>query len=119
MSQRRFSCFGICATLSMLALSLAPMSALADIGDIAWADQGDYQYRIVHMPDIDQRRQDGGGGTIFGLPNKGSLYCVPTSCTNLLAYIAAHGFPNGFPGVRNWQSNSLTTYNYMSTELLL
>src|SRR5262245_60893000 len=93
------------AVLCGILLALVSNGAWADIGDVAWAFGGDFQYRIVHLPDIDQFRSDNPNGPRAGLPNDGKLYCVPTSCTNLLAYLSAHGFPNSFPGVSDWQSS--------------
>jgi len=62
------------------------------------------QYRIKFMPDLDQRRASAPGTP--GLPANGSMYCVPTSAINLLAYAANHGYPGTEPGPGNWQSNA-------------
>ncbi|MCZ6834913.1 MAG: hypothetical protein O7G85_03995 [Planctomycetota bacterium] len=60
-----------------------------------------YDYRIAHMPDIDQRREMAPG--IMGLPGNGSMYCAPTSAMNIVMYISNHGFPQVTPTANNWQ----------------
>ena len=69
-----------------------------------WNSATDFYVRVNYMPDLDQVRE--ALGPRFGLPNDGLMYCVPTACTNLFAYIERHGFENnpgvGGPGVLPW-----------------
>jgi hypothetical protein len=65
----------------------------------------------VHkVPDFDQRRLQ--TPSVPGLPGNGSMYCVPTSCTNWLAYLSNHGFPLIMAGPRYWQSDN--NYNWVT-----
>jgi hypothetical protein len=63
-------------------------------------------YTNGFMPDFDQKRQP---GPLFfdgmnyipipdGLPGSGFNYCSPTSHTNVMGYLANHGFPALMPG---------------------
>src|SRR6185436_11771410 len=36
----------------------------------------------------------------------GSIHCVPTCATNLVMYVANHGFPSVAPGPGYWEGNS-------------
>lgn len=96
-------------------------TARADIGDYAYYKiingELDYGYNLSNMTDLDQRRDS--LGSIVGLPNKGSMYCVPTACMNLLAYVSNHGYSTVWPGAQNWQANDPTLYNQMSIDLTL
>ena len=58
-------------------------------------------------------------GPRLGLPGNGSMWCVPTSTMNWLAYIAAHGFGSVPPGIADWEGDPLdfTTYNLMAEHL--
>jgi hypothetical protein len=62
------------------------------------------------VPDFDQKRAV--GLRPFpphrpGLPNNGSLYCVPTSTVNRMAYIASNGYPAAIDGpVQDWRHDS-------------
>jgi hypothetical protein len=91
--------------LASLATSHLAMPANADITNAFYASSNNYHYRVIHMPDLDQRRST--SATHPGLPGNGSMYCVPTSTTNLFAYAANHGFPFVAPGPGNWRSNIL------------
>jgi len=51
----------------------------------AYASASQYTATWSWVPDFDQRRAL--------LPNTGSMYCVPTSAMNWVAYIAHHGYP--------------------------
>lgn len=84
------------ATSTLLALA-APCAA--DVTNAAWGGTGTFYYRIVHMPDLDQRRG--------GLANNGANHCVPTSTINLFAYAANHGFPWVPPGPGSYQSQGM------------
>lgn len=76
----------------------ARFGAAADVINAAWIDSNQFNCRILHMPDLDQRRSD--------LPNNGNMYCVPTAAINLFAYAANHGFPFVYPGPGPWQAQS-------------
>ena len=102
-------------TLASLALSLLLTSiASADVITAQYNGPSQFSYEIIHLPDFDQRRSPGGGA--FGFPGDGSMYCVPTSSMNMLAYIAAHGFPQVSPGIADWWSPS--TYNLAGLEII-
>ncbi|MGP1346083.1 MAG: hypothetical protein ACTS3F_05365 [Phycisphaerales bacterium] len=62
----------------------------------------DYDYRIIFMPDLDQRRTADTPNGIAGLPGNGGMYCVPTSTVNMMIYAANHGFPGVSPGSGNF-----------------
>ena len=47
--------------------------------------------------------------SIEGLGNDGKNHCVPTATTNVLKYIAQHGFPHIDPGPASWDFDS--SYN--------
>ncbi|HHN78280.1 MAG TPA: hypothetical protein ENK11_06375, partial [Phycisphaerales bacterium] len=79
-----------------------------------WSSDSDFYIRISYMVDFDQRR--GVDLPRLGLPNDGKMYCVPTSASDLMAYIDRHGFEGvpgvDGPGVLNWtDSGDLTAYN--------
>lgn len=105
------------ALASAAACSIAPWlaarSSHADILGTYNPQSGVYEYKVTNLPDFDQRRL--GVGSIVGLPNSGKMYCVPTSSTDLLAYIANHGFPAVAPGPGNWQAAA--RYNPASTAI--
>lgn len=84
-----------CATF-FLANSLATANIVT-----AYSSPTQYSYKVTKVPDFDQRRA--------GLPNNGSMYCVPTSAFNWMAYIANHGYPSLSPGSGNWQQPSFYT----------
>lgn len=65
-----------------------------------YASTVNYGYKVIHMPDFDQRRLD--TPTVDGLPNDGAMYCAPTSVMNICAYIADHGYPTVPPQDYNW-----------------
>ncbi len=104
-------------TVAVSGLMLSTLGAKADPGDFVYYDQNTFGYKINNMPDIDQRRAFGPG--VIGLPNNGSMYCVPTSCMNTLGYVANHGFPNVFPGPGAWWLNNFGQYNTMSNDQVL
>lgn len=99
----------------MVLTTLLAGPALGDVITADWNHNTSFSYEITHMPDLDQRRQEGAG--VFGLPGNGSMYCVPTSTMNMFIYAANHGFPNVLPGPGNWQSNSL--YNAATINIFL
>lgn len=63
-------------------------------GGVATADVGCSYYR-TKMPDFDQQRRE--QFPIFGLPNDGKMYCLPTSAENLLGYLHQAGWTNFLP----------------------
>ena len=74
-------------------------TASADFSTRHWGSDTNYELRISHMPDFDQRRiglPEGSGGS------PGGMYCAPTSGANLFAYIASHGYAMD-PGVADWE----------------
>ncbi|MFO0872426.1 MAG: hypothetical protein U0575_00455 [Phycisphaerales bacterium] len=87
------------------ATSMCAPSVSADVTDALYINGNAYSYKVVHMPDLDQRRST--------LPNNGSMYCVPTAAMNIFGYAANHGFPDVNPGPANWQSQS----NYVAATL--
>ena len=94
---------------------LLPNRSHADIFG-TWLDPLNYWLYVSNMPDIDQRRTSGQG--IDGLGNDGNMYCVPTSCMNLLNYAALHGFKQLPPGPYSYQvSPPFILYNFMTNDL--
>ncbi|HAW95581.1 MAG TPA: hypothetical protein DCX60_04825 [Phycisphaerales bacterium] len=83
-----------------LGLGLAG-SLAADVTTAYYNSGSDYGYHLSQMPDFDQRR-NGLATTSTGSP--GGMYCVPTSCTDLLAYMASHGEPALGPVFADWES---------------
>ena len=83
----------------------------------------EYDYSRCEVPDLDQKRTaldpDPVVGPRLGLPGNGSMWCIPTSTMNWLAYIAAHGFGSLDPGIADWEGDPLdfTTYNLMAEHL--
>ena len=88
--------------------------ASADIVVADYQNPAQYHYNIVHIPDLDQKRNNAPG--IVGLPNDGARHCGPASMTNVMCYIANHGFPEVEPGPDNWQSQD--TYNDAGAAIL-
>jgi len=85
------------AVSTTLAAAALGGSAASDVVNSYYGNSSNFNYRVLHMPDLDQKRTT--------LPNNGSNHCAPTSAINLFAYAANHGFPIG-PGSGNWQSQS-------------
>ena len=83
-----------------LGLGLAG-SLAADVTTAYYNSGSDYGYHLSQMPDFDQRR-DGLATTSGGSP--GGMYCVPTSCTDLLGYMASHGEPALGPVFADWEN---------------
>lgn len=99
--------------LGLVATSLLAAPALADVNG-NWVSDSEFTISLNHMPDFDQRRESAPG--LFGLPNNGNAYCVPTGILNLGGYIARHGHPDALPGDKNWQSQ--VNYNEATLALL-
>ncbi|MBL9147141.1 MAG: hypothetical protein JNM94_00460 [Phycisphaerae bacterium] len=87
----------LAGSLAAVVAALPASTALANI-TINYASSTNYTYLVSKVPDFDQRRAT--------LPNNGNMYCVPTSATNWMAYIANHGYPELQPGPGNWQASS-------------
>ena len=89
---------------TLLALGSVPFLTTmldADVTTAYYNSPSDFGYHLDHMPDFDQRRT----GLPFvddGAP--GNNYCVPTSCTDLLAYMASHGEPSLGPAFADWEA---------------
>jgi hypothetical protein len=90
-----------------IAAGLTATAARADVTNAVYGSSSAYDYRITYMTDIDQKRT--------GLGGNGSMYCVPTSCFNLFAYAANHGFPVGGLPPANYMGSG--QYNYVTTWL--
>lgn len=83
---------------------------------------GDYIFHSrAEVPDFDQRREF--SPTTIGLPANGSMYCVPTSIINWMAYLADHGYPQTLPSSGPWTdpefNANVGNYNLISTSILL
>ncbi|USN99220.1 MAG: hypothetical protein H6810_00640 [Phycisphaeraceae bacterium] len=88
--------------------------SLAEAGHLGyWNNDDDFYVRLSYMVDFDQKRATTTG--IPGLPGDGGMYCVPTSASNLMAYIDRHGYANNpfidGPGLLDWTSSSTAVYN--------
>jgi len=88
---------GLTAIFAGAAATVLAATGAADVTKATYVNSNNFEYRILHMPDLDQRRS--------ALPNNGSMYCVPAAAINLMAYASNHGF-NIAPGGGNWQSNA-------------
>lgn len=77
---------------SILGVVSLPSNSNADVDLAQWCSDDSYVLLMSHMPDFDQRRAGSNG-----LSAGGARHCGPTSCANLLAYIATHGFPSVEP----------------------
>lgn len=87
-----------------LALSLGWSPALGDITSANWVNSTLFNYRVMHMPDLDQRRDN--LLDAFGVDCNGSIHCVPTCVTNMVLYSANHGFPSVVPGPGYWEGQT-------------
>ena len=83
-------------------LVLAPASG--DITSANWVNNTLFHYRVMHMPDLDQRRDD--LLDAFGVDCNGSIHCVPTCATNMVMYAANHGYPSVSPGPGYWEGQA-------------
>ena len=87
--------------LALGTASLVVGTLTADVSTAYYTSSSNYGFQMDHMPDFDQRRTglptDSGG-------TPGDIYCVPTSCTNLLAYMASHGESGVGPAFADWES---------------
>ncbi len=106
----------LCLLTFFLGFTVVHQQADGQVTASAYNGPGDFAYDVHSMPDLDQKRN--------GLPNDGSMYCIPTSCMNLCAFAANFGFPGLGPGPGFWQGPAnhdlMTTYigfmgQYMGT----
>ena len=86
---------------TMKAVSIASLLALA----------GSVQGQCIalirsQVPDFDQRRATDFSIPVVGLPNNGSMYCVPTSWTNYMAWLSNRGYVNAMGTSGNWAASS-------------
>lgn len=81
----------------------------------AGAAAGQCDWSVSAVPDFDQRRLQ--TSTVPGLPGDGGEYCVPTSKSNQLAYLANHGYPSLFGGARKWSNQA--NYDFVTSRILL
>jgi hypothetical protein len=88
----------IASSIAFGTLLACALCARADITSANWVDDEHFHYRVTHMPDLDQKRDD--------LPCDGVIHCVPTCASNLVAYAANHGFPTITPGPAYWEGDT-------------
>lgn len=92
--------------------TVAGLVLAAGVAALSSPAHGD-NYRRYFVPDYDQVR-----GAIFdveGLPNNGTMYCVPTAAMNLMSYIANRGFPFVPPSVGDFGPDADTeAYNELT-----
>ena len=87
---------------STTAVVLGLASALsADVTIANYSSGSQYSYYVEHMPDFDQVREGLAKDTN---DDPGGMYCVPTSCVDLLAYMASHGEPGIGPDFADWEA---------------
>src|SRR5262245_52570029 len=74
-----------------------------------------FKYEISDVADADQRWN--------ALPNKGSMYCVPTSAVDWMYWLARKGWPSAIafgppqkPGAANIQANIVAMATLMGTD---
>lgn len=96
--------------LSALASMIAPVATVATLLSAAGEASAQCSVYRRFIPDFDQRRDAAFG--IPGLPNGGSMYCVPTSATNWMGYIANNGYPAVLNGPRDWDAPA--NYNFVT-----
>ncbi len=97
------------STAGCLALGLAVTTAHSDIIAASYSSSTSFDYHVLHMADIDQRRPT--------LGENGGYYCVPSSTLNTMIFLANHGYPDLAPGPGNWQAQS--KFNEAGLHLLL
>ncbi|MBK9128707.1 MAG: hypothetical protein IPM13_13050 [Phycisphaerales bacterium] len=103
-----------CRWLAAALIAASAASAPANFIRTRYVSDTDFNAELANMPDLDQRRAEGEG--IFGLPNNGAMYCVPTSTMNLFLYAANHGFPEIEPGPIG--SFNTLRYNNVTLDIL-
>lgn len=78
------------AVLAAATIVSAP-EARAEIAYASYTDASTFAFLVQDMPDFDQVRNT--------LPNNGNCYCGPASTTDLLGYVATHGYDDIDPGI--------------------
>ena len=94
------------ATKTLLTGALGMILTGSLVGDITTAyytSGSNYGYQLSQMPDFDQKRSTlpWSGGTNAA---PGGMYCVPTSCMNLLGYMSTHGVSGVGPVFADWEN---------------
>lgn len=84
-----------------LLIAWATMPVLGAGTKSSYKSNAAFWWSCTFMPDLDQWRET--SGSVAGLPNDGINYCAPTALTDVMMYIANHGFPEISPGPANWQ----------------
>ena len=93
-SARSCRCMMVAAAGALIAWHAA--SVHADVVSANFVHNNLFNYRLDHMPDLDQKR--------LGVAGDGSYHCVPTATLNLILYAANHGFSDVQPGPAYWQA---------------
>ena len=91
-------------TNPLLTGALGMMLSASTLGDVTtayYSNRSDYGYHLSQMPDFDQSRETLPESS-SGVP--GGMYCVPTSCTDLLGYMSSHGVSGVGPVFADWES---------------
>ncbi|MBC04045.1 MAG: hypothetical protein CMJ34_12210 [Phycisphaerae bacterium] len=83
---------GLRATAILAAFATTQIDAGADIAFTNYVDRDTFAFIVQDMPDFDQIRTG-------DLPNDGVCYCGPASTSDLLGYVATHGYPDVDPGI--------------------
>ena len=65
-------------------------------------------YSVDGMKDFDQRWDP--------LPNNGNMYCVPTACTNMMAFLSEQGHPNLWRKLASFMPGSSPKYSPQNTQ---
>ena len=101
----------------VVALSM-PNDASAQPSDIQgyYTDDDNFLYSVFNMPDFDQSRRTSVPFGAEGLPNDGRLHCGPTSTTNVLAWIANHGYPALPQGPDHWENYTISNWCPLARE---
>jgi hypothetical protein len=95
------------AAALILVVLQAPGSAVAGSCTTTTAVNGsNWNYTRCQIPDVDQVREEDAINQVWGLPNNGLMYCVPTAAANFMAYLANQGFPSVSPGPGYWGPES-------------
>jgi hypothetical protein len=97
--------------LTMLIMTTFAGNAAGDIVAAYYVNDTQFNYQVSHMPDFDQKRSV--------LPCGGTIHCVPTCASNMVAWAANHGFPGVSPGPNYWTPpQDAPTYNLASNTIL-
>lgn len=105
------------ALVAATAFLSVPAALRADEVTIEYANEDHFEYRLSHMPDLDQYRTQL-GSQIDGLPQAGLKYAIPTCGIDIKAYIANHGFPEMNPGPALWQLPAKYAHATLEIDLL-